>query len=61
MTSNFWGHCAISVLKIKKHFAMFDYLAKMNLVLDVVHINATTSIWLLKGELYNNAEKSVSN
>ena len=40
---------------------MFDFLAKMNTVLDVVHINATTSIWLLKGELYNNAEKSVSN
>ena len=44
----------------KKHFAIFDFLVKMSLVLDVVHINATTLIWLLKGELYNNAEKSVT-
>ena len=36
MTSNFWQHCAISALPIwkKTHFSTFDFLVKMNLVLE---------------------------
>ena len=36
MMSNFWQHCAISVLKIsKKHFATFYFFVKMKLVSTV--------------------------
>ena len=36
MTSNVWGHCAISASKIsKKHFATFDFFVKMKLVSTV--------------------------
>ena len=48
MTSNFWGPCAISALKISKnHFATFDYFVNMKLVSTVTHINATKLICLL--------------
>ena len=37
----------LSALQLsKKHFVTFHFLVKMNLVLDVVQINATTLIWL---------------
>ena len=32
----------------KNHFATFDFLVKMKLVPNVVHINVTTLIWLLR-------------
>ena len=35
----------------KTHFAKFDSLVKINLVPNVVHINATTLIWLPSGLL----------
>ena len=49
MTSNFCRHCYLSITNIKKHFATFDFLVKMKLVPNVVHINATTLIWLAAG------------
>jgi hypothetical protein len=36
--------CYLRVTDIKKHFATFDFLVKMNLVSTVVHINSTTLI-----------------
>ena len=51
MMSNFWRHCAISVLKISKTVLQhLIFFVKINFLLDVVHINTTILIWLLSGK-----------